>query len=117
MSTPTDLNLDAKPEPPPAGDAEAGLKKRLVLELTVRNHPGVMSHVCGLFARRAFNVEGILCMPVGDATRSRIWLLVLDDARLEQMVKQLEKLEDVLNVRRHGTEHGVFVQLEEYFKV
>ena len=26
-----------------------------VLRLRVRNHPGVMSHVCGLFARRAFN--------------------------------------------------------------
>ena len=26
----------------------------VILELTVRNHPGVMTHVCGLFARRAF---------------------------------------------------------------
>ena len=33
----------------------------VILELTVRNHPGVMTHVCGLFARRAFNVEGIAC--------------------------------------------------------
>jgi acetolactate synthase-1/3 small subunit len=38
---------------------------KVVLELGVANHPGVMSHICGLFARRAFNVEGILCMPVG----------------------------------------------------
>jgi len=36
----------------------------------VRNHPGVMSHVCGLFARRAFNVEGIICLPMRDASRS-----------------------------------------------
>lgn len=36
----------------------------VTLELAVRNHPGVMSHVCGLFARRAYNVEGILCMPL-----------------------------------------------------
>ena len=36
----------------------------VILELTVRNHPGVMTHVCGLFARRAFNVEGILCLPI-----------------------------------------------------
>ena len=33
---------------------------QVILELAVRNHPGVISHVCGLFARRAFNVEGIL---------------------------------------------------------
>jgi acetolactate synthase-1/3 small subunit len=40
---------------------------KVVLELGVANHPGVMSHICNLFARRAFNVEGILCMPVGSA--------------------------------------------------
>jgi acetolactate synthase-1/3 small subunit len=40
---------------------------RTVLELDVNNHPGVMSHVVGLFSRRAYNVEGILCMPVGSA--------------------------------------------------
>jgi hypothetical protein len=33
---------------------------RTVLELDVNNHPGVMSHVVGLFSRRAYNVEGIL---------------------------------------------------------
>ncbi len=71
-----------------------------VLRLHVRNHPGVMSHVCGLFARRAFNVEGIVCMPVGDASRSIILLLVHDDERLEQMMHQLRKLEDVLDLER-----------------
>jgi len=55
----------------------------VILELTVRNHPGVMTHVCGLFARRAFNVEGILCLPIQDSDKSRIWLLVNDDQRLE----------------------------------
>lgn len=90
-------------------------KKKAVLELAVRNHPGVMTHVCGLFARRAFNVEGILCMPVGDGAESRIWLLVHDDARLAQMTLQVEKLEDVLNVRRHGADHAVFERLEAFF--
>ena len=87
-----------------------------VLELIVHNHPGVMSHICGLFSRRAFNVEGILCMPVGDGTRSRIWLLVNEDDRLEQVTKQLLKLEDVLDVRQHDADHRVFAQLEEFFQ-
>lgn len=87
-----------------------------VLELDVNNHAGVMSHVVGLFSRRAYNVEGILCMPVGDGTRSRIWLLVKEDERLEQMVRQVEKLEDVLAVRRHGAAHEVFERLEEFFQ-
>lgn len=90
--------------------------KRVVLELTVHNHPGVMSHVCGLFSRRAYNVEGILCMPIGDGSRSRIWLLVNEDERLEQMVKQVRKLVDVLAVERHGARHDVFVQLERFFQ-
>jgi len=70
----------------------------VVLRLVVRNHPGVMSHVCGLFARRAFNVEGILCMPTGNGTRSVVLLLVREDERIEQVVRQLRKLEDVLDV-------------------
>ena len=89
---------------------------RAVLELEVNNHPGVMSHIVGLFSRRAYNVEGILCMPVGDGTLSRIWLLVNDDQRLPQMIKQVEKLMDVLRVRRHGADHAIFERLEEYFR-
>lgn len=87
-----------------------------VLELTVNNHPGVMSHVCGLFARRAYNVEGILCMPVGTGKKSRIWLLVHEDRRLHQMIEQVLKLEDVLSVERRGAEHEIFERLEAFFR-
>ncbi|NHC05698.1 acetolactate synthase small subunit [Azonexus fungiphilus] len=89
---------------------------RAVLEIDVANHPGVMSHVVGLFSRRAYNVEGILCLPVGDGRQSRIWLLVGEDQRLPQMIRQLEKLEDVGAVRRHHAEHAVFTQLEAFFR-
>ena len=88
---------------------------QVVLELSVRNHPGVMSHVCGLFARRAFNVEGILCMPLSGGKQSRIWLLVQNDDRLAQMTSQLEKLQDVLYVQRHSADIGVFEQLQAFF--
>ncbi|MCS3432278.1 acetolactate synthase small subunit [Klebsiella sp. BIGb0407] len=83
----------------------------VVLELTVRNHPGVMSHICGLFARRAFNVEGILCLPLNDELHSRIWLQVADDKRLEQMISQVEKLEDVVKLIRHAGDPGIFTRL------
>jgi acetolactate synthase I/III small subunit len=56
-------------------------------------------------------------MPIGDGTRSRVWLMVKEDMRLEQMIKHLNRLEDVLTVRRHGADHRVFEQLEEYFRV
>ncbi len=89
---------------------------RAVLEIDVNNHPGVMSHVVGLFSRRAYNVEGILCLPVGDGRQSRIWLLVNEDTRLAQMIKQVEKLEDVITIRRHRADHAVFSGLAGFFQ-
>jgi acetolactate synthase-1/3 small subunit len=97
------------PTPAPAAS-------RAVLELNVNNHTGVMSHVAGLFSRRAYNIEGILCMPVGDGATSRIWLLVNADQRLARMIKQVEKLEDVYEVRRHGADHAVFKDLDPFFR-
>ncbi len=79
-----------------------------VLRLLVRNHPGVMSHVCGLFARRGFNVEGILCLPIGDGTRSVILLVVNEEDRLEQLMRQMRKLEDVIEVQRAPEARKVF---------
>ena len=89
---------------------------RAVLEIDVNNHAGVMSHVVGLFSRRAFKVEGILCLPVGNGEKSRIWLLVNEDTRLPQMIKQVEKLEDVIAIRRHNADHAVFSELEAFFR-
>jgi len=89
---------------------------RAVLEIDVNNHAGVMSHVVGLFSRRSYNVEGILCLPVGDSRQSRIWLLVNEDLRLAQMMKQVEKLEDVIAIRRHNADHAVFQDLETFFR-
>jgi acetolactate synthase-1/3 small subunit len=100
----------------PATTAAGSVAAKAVLEITVDNHPGVMVQVCSLFSRRAYNVEGILCLPIGDGSESRIWLLVNEDQRLEQLMKQLLKLEDVRDVQRHGASHDVFVRLEEFFR-
>ncbi len=85
-----------------------------VLELTVNNHPGVMSHICGLFSRRAYNVEGIVCIPVGNGEKSSMWLQVNEAMKLEQIVKQVQKLPDVLSVIRHNSGHKIFSQLENF---
>ncbi|MCH2220953.1 MAG: acetolactate synthase small subunit [Dechloromonas sp.] len=95
---------------------EQNALSRAVLEIDVNNHPGVMSHVVGLFSRRAYNVEGILCLPLDDGSRSRIWLLVNEDQRLPQMMKQVDKLEDVIGIRRHNADHAVFQNLENFFR-
>jgi acetolactate synthase-1/3 small subunit len=91
------------PRAVPAGNVDrqrAPSTKSAVVELTVRNHPGTMSHITGLFARRAFNLEAILCAPVGDGVTSRVLLLVGNEPRLEQLERQLTKLYDVLGARR-----------------
>ena len=90
--------------------------ENVILQLTVRNHPGVMTHVCGLFARRAFNVEGILCLPIQDSNQSRIWLLVNDDQRLGQRISQIEKLEDVEKVVRNQSDPSMFSKIAVFFE-
>jgi len=101
------------PETSPTMIANA-TRAAAVLRLLVRNHPGVMSHICGLFARRAFNLEGILCVPVGDAARSAMLLVVNEDERLEQLVRQLRKLEDVLDVRRAPEAQAAFAAVARW---
>ncbi len=49
-------------------------------------------------------------MPLPSGEESRIWLQVLDDQRLLQMISQLEKLVDVLQVRRFGPEMPILIK-------
>lgn len=67
------------------------------------------------FARRAFNVEGILCLPIQDSDKSHIWLLVNDDQRLEQMISQIDKLEDVVKVQRNQFDPTMFNKIAVFF--
>ena len=99
QSTATDGDAIAWPFAPGAGTT---------LRLVVRNHPGVMSHICGLFARRAFNVEAILCLPTGDGSRSVVLLAVNEEQRLEQVMRQIAKLEDVVEIHHAPDAEQVF---------
>lgn len=85
-----------------------------ILELTVNNHPGVMSHICGLFSRRAYNLEGIVCLPVGTGETSRMWLKVNEEHKLVQVIKQIEKLPDVINVENQNSGHDIFNGMKKY---
>jgi acetolactate synthase I/III small subunit len=86
--------------------------KGILIELTVNNHPGVMSHICGLFSRRAYNLEKILCFPMAQKTHSKMWLLVKEEDKLEQVIKQLEKLNDVRRLYHRRDSEGFFHRLE-----
>ncbi|MCL1825376.1 MAG: acetolactate synthase small subunit [Betaproteobacteria bacterium] len=92
--------------------SDATATKTLVtLRLTVNNHPGVMSHVCGLFARRAYNLEGILVTPINGGSTCNVWLMINEDGRMNQVVSQVSKLHDILDVRVEETDENVFERL------
>ena len=83
------------------------------LHLSVNNHPGVLSHVCGLFAGRAYNLEGVLVTPEANGDTCRMWLVVKDDGRMEQIIHQVRKLHDVLEVNADAVDSGVFTRLSQ----
>lgn len=69
------------------------------LAVLVENRAGVLARVAGLFRRRGFNIESLAVGPTEDPTVSRMTIAVDgDDRTVEQVVKQLDKLIDVLHV-------------------
>jgi acetolactate synthase-1/3 small subunit len=75
-----------------------------------------MASVCGRFASRAFNVEGIICLPLAhDPTLSRIWLMVHEEAEMEQLIHQLVKMVDVISIQRREAAEDTFRDVESLF--
>ena len=73
---------------------------RHILAVLVENQPGVLTRVAGLFSRRGYNIESLAVGQTHDPEISRMTIVVDGDDRvIEQVVKQLEKLVDVINVR------------------
>ena len=70
-----------------------------VLSVLVQNRPGVLARVAGLFARRGYNIFSLAVAPTDDADYSRITIVVdISATPLEQIVKQLFKLIDVVRI-------------------
>ena len=78
-----------------------------ILSIYVKNEPGVMSSVSGLFTRRAFNIDSIAVGTTEDPAVSSMTIVMNgDDNDLRQFQGQLLKLADVLEVRTlpyHGS--------------
>jgi acetolactate synthase-1/3 small subunit len=71
-----------------------------VVSALVENRAGTLSRVSGLFARRGFNIDSLTVGETVDPSVSRMTIAVTgDDAVLEQIIKQLGKLVDVIAVR------------------
>lgn len=73
-------------------------KKHIVTAL-VRNHSGVLTRVSGLFARRGFNIDSLVVCATEKAELSRMTIVsCADEDVIAQIIKQLDKLNDVLKV-------------------
>lgn len=72
---------------------------RHILSILLENEAGALSRIVGLFSQRAFNIESLTVAPTDDNTLSRITIATIgDDKVLEQIVKQVNKLVDVLKI-------------------
>lgn len=86
--------------------------RKIVLSLLVNNEAGVTSRISGLFTRRGFNIEGITAGPTTNPLISRITVVVeADEDTHEQVIKQLGKLEDVIEIEELDADNSVFREL------
>ena len=70
-----------------------------ILVVLVQNRPGVLARVSGLFARSGYNIFSLVVAPTEDPNLSRITIVVdISATPLEQIVKQLFKLIDVVRI-------------------
>jgi len=70
-----------------------------IISLLMENEAGALSRVAGLFSARAYNIESLTVAPTEDETLSRMTIVTSgSDEIIEQIIKQLNKLIDVVKV-------------------
>src|SRR5215218_8713952 len=81
---------------------------RHVLSALVQNQPGVLAHISGMLASRGFNIDSLAVGETEDTQLSRMTFVVHgDDAELEQVRKQLDKVVTVVKVHDISSEDFV----------
>lgn len=88
------------------------MMEKHVLSVLVKNSSGVLSRVSGLFSRRGYNIDSLTVGSTEDPDVSRmtITLMACDDV-LEQVKKQLDKLEEVIRVVNFKANESVYREL------
>ena len=86
--------------------------KKMVLSILVENNPGVLSRIAGLFSRRGYNISSLSAGTTEDANYSRMTVVASGDNQiLEQIEKQLSKLEDVKEIKVLAPDESVCREL------
>jgi acetolactate synthase-1/3 small subunit len=82
------------------------------LSILVANKPGVLVRVAHVFARRGYNIDSLVVSPVHNQKFSRMTITAKGDpTTLEQIIKQVNKLIDVLHASEHDTSTSVDLEL------
>ncbi len=72
---------------------------RHIISVLIENEAGALARVSGLFAARGYNIESLTVAPTQDETLSRMTLVTYgDEMIIEQIIKQLNKLVDVVKL-------------------
>jgi len=75
------------------------MSHRHIISLLMENEAGALSRVAGLFSARAYNIESLTVAPTEDPTLSRMTIVTSGSEEIiEQIIKQLNKLVDVVKV-------------------
>jgi acetolactate synthase-1/3 small subunit len=82
------------------------------LSVYVANKPGVLARIAQVFARRGFNIESLVVSPAMDGKFSRMTIgLSGNPDMLDQIIKQVSKLIDVLTCKDHSDDEAVIREL------
>ncbi len=82
------------------------------LSVYVANKPGVLMRICQVFARRGFNIDSLVVSQGRDARFSRMTIgLSGDPEGLDQIIKQVSKLVDVIHCFEHTLDDSVTKEL------
>ena len=77
---------------------------KFVLSVLVENKAGVLSRVSGLFSRRGYNIDSLTVCETHNSNQSRMTIVVQgDEYILEQIQKQLAKLQEVISIKKSET--------------
>lgn len=83
-----------------------------ILSVLARNSSGVLSRVSGLFSRRGFNIDSLSVGKTQDENISRMTIALRgNDDVLDQFIKQLDKLEDIIKIINIKSDDAVYREL------
>lgn len=86
--------------------------ERHILSVLAKNSSGVLTRVSGLFARRGFNIDSLTVGRTEQEDISRMTIVVAGDMEVvDQVVKQLNKLEDIINIQELLPGNSVYREL------